>query len=77
MNTYHLYTPFDGDDSTPKTYRSPTPPLVGDTIQLPETGYWHVILAVEPTAGGTVLTLSQSDQTPDGARLVAQQTGRL
>lgn len=73
MNTYTLHTPHDFDDSTPTTYTSEKPVAVGDVIQV-NNGFWHVILGAEPTFAGTVLTLSQSAQSPEEAQLVAQQT---
>ena len=76
MHTYRLHTPHDHDDSTPDRYTSAKLVQLGEVIQLPETGFWHVITAVEPNAGGTLLTLSQSAQSPQEAQLVAQQTAR-
>ncbi len=72
MNIYTLHTPHDFDDSTPTTYTSKTPVGVGDVIRV-DNGFWHVILSAEPTFAGTVLELSQSAQSPQEARLLAQQ----
>ncbi len=77
MNTYRLYFLADVDDSNPKRFSTDRDLFPGNVIQLPETGFYHLITRLHKQKTGIRLDLSESAQTADDARLIAAQLGHF
>lgn len=76
MYTYRLKQTRNDDDANPRHYSSARAVQVGDVIQLPETGFWHVVLAIHTQKTGTRLDLSEPGQSAADASLLAEQRPR-
>ncbi|WP_396428962.1 hypothetical protein [Limnohabitans sp.] len=56
--TIYLLNYKGGDKTGIKTFLSPAPLLVGQCIQLPETGEWYLVLATRSGPKGVTATVS-------------------
>lgn len=71
--TYRLHYLADMDDGDPRRYVSEHPVKAGQVLQLPETGYFHLVVRLLAQKTGTRLDLSKSAHSEQEARLLAAQ----
>lgn len=69
--TYRLHYLADGDDMDPRHYVSAQSLKPGDVIQLPETGWFHLVTRLQVQKTGTRLDLSKSATSAQEARSLA------
>lgn len=73
MHRYRLHYLADNDSADPRHYTSAHPVKPGDVIELPETGFFHLVTRLLPQKTGIRLDLSKSSVSPQEALLLARQ----
>ena len=73
---YRLHYRADADDGNQPTYETDEGLTIGQVIQL-ENGFHYCVIGVHEFPDGGCLDLSESGQSPEQARLLAEQRGDL